>query len=350
MSAQAPSAVILIRATSFVPNPATAADNAFQADVPGRPVRPGHVGACARRRWTPSPRPCARSAYGSTCSTTTTTPGPTASSPTTGSRPTPAAPSRSTRCMPPTAATSGAPTCWRCSSRTTACRSIVDYSGLEPDGVFLEGTGAMVLDNVSRVAYIARSHRADSSGAGALLHRLHLRADGLRRGRLRRRAGLPHQRHRLHRHATSRMIALDLIPDEAAPRAGARAARRHRPHHRRADRGADPRVRRQRRGAVPVLPHDGRHRYVMAMSARARARCLTETRSPRSRSSCEIVAVDIPTIELAGGSVRCMIAGVHLDHRPERLPEHQRGRRRDQRGQPDHPRRPLRRPGLRLTR
>ncbi|HEX5918038.1 MAG TPA: arginine deiminase-related protein, partial [Nocardioides sp.] len=34
MSAQAPSAVILVRATSFVPNPATAADNAFQADAP----------------------------------------------------------------------------------------------------------------------------------------------------------------------------------------------------------------------------------------------------------------------------------------------------------------------------
>ena len=32
--------------------------------------------------------------------------------------------------------------------------------------------------------------------------------------------------------------------------------------------------------------------------------------------SCEIVAVEIPTIELAGGSVRCMIAGVHLDRRP----------------------------------
>ena len=34
MSAQAPSAVILVRATSFVPNPATAADNAFQSDAP----------------------------------------------------------------------------------------------------------------------------------------------------------------------------------------------------------------------------------------------------------------------------------------------------------------------------
>ena len=34
MTAQAPSAVILVRATRFLPNPATAADNAFQADVP----------------------------------------------------------------------------------------------------------------------------------------------------------------------------------------------------------------------------------------------------------------------------------------------------------------------------
>ena len=34
VSAQAPSAVILVRATSFVPNPATAADNAFQAEAP----------------------------------------------------------------------------------------------------------------------------------------------------------------------------------------------------------------------------------------------------------------------------------------------------------------------------
>ena len=42
-------------------------------------------------------------------------------------------------------------------------QAIVDYSGLEPDGIFLEGTGAMVLDPISRVAYTARSHRADTN-------------------------------------------------------------------------------------------------------------------------------------------------------------------------------------------
>jgi hypothetical protein len=60
---------------------------------------------------------------------------------------------------------------------------------------------------------------------------------------------------------------------------------------------------------------DGRRRYVMAMSARAK-RSLRPEQVAAIEESCEIVAVDIPTIELAGGSVRCMIAGIHLDRRP----------------------------------
>ncbi len=40
-------------------------------------------------------------------------------------------------------------------------QDVIDYSGLEPDGLALEGTGAMVLDHIARVAFVARSHRAD---------------------------------------------------------------------------------------------------------------------------------------------------------------------------------------------
>src|SRR5690606_17508794 len=39
-------------------------------------------------------------------------------------------------------------------------QDVIDYSGLEHDDIFLEGTGAMVLDNDERVAYVARSNRA----------------------------------------------------------------------------------------------------------------------------------------------------------------------------------------------
>jgi hypothetical protein len=59
---------------------------------------------------------------------------------------------------------------------------------------------------------------------------------------------------------------------------------------------------------------NGKRRSIMAMSARAR-QSLTPDQVAAVEESCEIVSVDIPTIVLAGGSVRCMIAGVHLDPR-----------------------------------
>ena len=55
---------------------------------------------------------------------------------------------------------------------------------------------------------------------------------------------------------------------------------------------------------------------MLAMSTRAANSLLTHQRQLIERSA-EIVTVDVPTIELAGGSVRCMLAGVHLDRRPE---------------------------------
>ncbi|MEN0070883.1 MAG: arginine deiminase-related protein, partial [Propionicimonas sp.] len=41
-------------------------------------------------------------------------------------------------------------------------QEVIDYSGLEYDGLFLEGTGAMVFDHAERVAYVASSARADA--------------------------------------------------------------------------------------------------------------------------------------------------------------------------------------------
>ena len=40
-------------------------------------------------------------------------------------------------------------------------QDIVDYSGLEYDQIYLEGTGAMVLDHLERVAYTVQSKRAN---------------------------------------------------------------------------------------------------------------------------------------------------------------------------------------------
>jgi len=197
-------------------------------------------------------------------------------------------------------------------------QTIVDYSGLEPDGIFLEGTGAMVLDHVSRVAYTARSYRADA----AVLERFctdftyePMAFDAFDSG------GVPvyHTNVIACVGTEVAMIALEMIPDEN---------RREQVRERLSVNGrkvvelTEEQVREFAGNAVELCGRtpEGRRRYIMAMSARAR-RSLRPDQIAVIEESCEIVSVEIPTIELAGGSVRCMIAGVHLDRRPGREPE-----------------------------
>lgn len=49
-------------------------------------------------------------------------------------------------------------------------QDIIDFSGLEWDNLFLEGTGAMVLDNINRVVYTAKSNRSNEIILEVLLH------------------------------------------------------------------------------------------------------------------------------------------------------------------------------------
>ncbi len=54
----------------------------------------------------------------------------------------------------------------------------------------------------------------------------------------------------------------------------------------------------------------------LALHARAKA-ALDPTQRAEIERPAKIVRIDVPTIELAGDSVRCMIAGVHLSSRPD---------------------------------
>ena len=220
-------------------------------------------------------------------------------------------------------------------------QEIIDYSGLEPDGIFLEGTGAMVLDHVSRVAYTARSHRADVT----VLERFctdfsyePMAFDAVDSD------GVPvyHTNVIACIGTDVAMIALDMIPDEQ---------RREQVRERLAVTGrtivelTEEQIREFAGNAVELCGRtpEGRRRYVMAMSARAK-------RVAASR---------------AGGGDRGDVRdrrGRHPDHRarrrvralhdrrhPPRPPSAagpgraHRGRRGHQRGQPGHPRRSLRR-------
>lgn len=187
-------------------------------------------------------------------------------------------------------------------------QDVIDYSGLERDGLFLEGTGAMVLDHIGRVAYVARSHRADpvilerfcthngyepmvfdaaDENGTAIYHTNVLMCIG----------------------TDVAIVCLDTITD---------AARRIEILDRLDETGravVDITQGQLCEFAGNAFELSGRDGRLMAMSARARA-ALRPDQIAVIEESCEIVAVDISTIELAGGSVRCMLAGVHLDPRP----------------------------------
>ncbi len=312
MSAQAPSAVILVRAERFVPNPATAADNAFQAVVPpGQPddvtsakalaeidaVAAGLSAAGVRVHVFADPDHTRPDSVFPNNWLSTHAGGNVAVYPMYASN------RRHERRAD----------ILEMLKSSYRVQTIVDYSGLEPDGIFLEGTGAMVLDHVSRVAYTAVSHRADTH----VLERFctdfgyepmaFVAVDA---------AGVPvyHTNVMACIGTEVAMIALDMIPDQAR-----RAAVRERlaVNGRRIVELTEEQVHEFAGNAVELCGRtsDGKRNYIMAMSSRAR-RSLRPDQVAVVEESCTIVDVDIPTIELAGGSLRCMIAGIHLDRRP----------------------------------
>ncbi|MFX0547355.1 citrulline utilization hydrolase CtlX [Roseovarius sp. S1116L3] len=184
---------------------------------------------------------------------------------------------------------------------------VTDYSGLEQDGLALEGTGAMVIDHIGRIAYVARSHRADP----ILLERFctnfgyePMVFDAIDE------SGSPvyHTNVVMAIGTHFAMISLDMIKN---------AARRAEIAERLAEPGRDVIDLSHRQiaefagNAIELNTPTG---LMAAMSSRALA-ALDKPQIAMIERSARIVPLDIPTIESAGGSVRCMLAGLHLAKR-----------------------------------
>lgn len=186
-------------------------------------------------------------------------------------------------------------------------QEIVDYSGLEMDGLYLEGTGAMVLDGLNRVVYAVRSNRADpimlerfctAFGYEPMVFDAAL--DGV---------AIYHTNVMMCIGTDFALVGLDLISDTA--RRAEVAARLVEPG-RELVALSNEQITDFAGNAIELHGTQGR---VLALSARANA-SLTESQRAVIEKSARILPVDVSTIELEGGSVRCMIAGVHLDRRP----------------------------------
>ena len=191
---------------------------------------------------------------------------------------------------------------------TYRVQDVIDYSGLEADGIALEGTGAMVLDHVGRIAYTVKSNRADpvalerfcthfgyepmvfdahDAAGREIYHTNVLMCIGTELAMV----GLANVVNPARRAEIAQRLAeggrevIDLSPVEIAGFAG---------------------------NAIEL---SGTHGRFLALS-----RTAYDSLTPRNRDRIDallpLVPLEVPTIELAGGSVRCMIAGIHLTPRP----------------------------------
>jgi hypothetical protein len=304
-SAQAPGAVVLVRPHAFRPNPLTLADNAFQAAVAGEDpaalARRAHdevtaladalAGAGVRVHLFDDPEPDRPDSVFPNNWLSTHADGRVALFPMY------AANRRRERRGDVVEFLKAA----------YRVHEVVDLSGLEHDGVFLEGTGAMVLDHVGRVAYVARSRRVDPVALDRFC-----RVFGYEpvvfdavdpAGR-----AVYHTNVMMSVAGEYALVGLDLLPS---------AAERGELVDRLAAGGRTvvpltaAQVADFAGNAIEVHGDDG---PVLALSARASA-SLTASQLRVVEASARLLPVAVPTVELAGGSVRCMIAGVHLEPR-----------------------------------
>jgi hypothetical protein len=181
---------------------------------------------------------------------------------------------------------------------------IVDYSPYEKRGLSLEGTGSLVLDHVHRLAYVSLSRRADREPLQKFCtdfayEPLTFESTGD--------DGRPiyHTNVMLCLGSQFALVGLDLVPDPAE-RDALRA---------RLESTGKTIIALDRNQianfAGNALELHNEHGKLLVLSSRAAAH-LTAGQRTTIDQFAQLVPLALPTIELAGGSARCMMATIHL--------------------------------------
>ncbi|MBA83214.1 citrulline utilization hydrolase CtlX [Thalassobius sp. S69A] len=186
-------------------------------------------------------------------------------------------------------------------------QDVIDYSGLEPDGLFLEGTGAMVLDHINRVAYAVASDRTNPIALERFCTHFNFEPMVFPAADTR---GVPiyHTNVLMCIGTEFVLIGADMITD---------TARRHEVLERLAESGrfivqlSEAQIAAFAGNAIELQGRGGR---LLALSQTA-FDALTADQRATLGQNMRLVPLDIPTLEKAGGSVRCTIAGIHLTER-----------------------------------
>ncbi|MFZ9435339.1 MAG: citrulline utilization hydrolase CtlX [Candidatus Limnocylindrus sp.] len=185
---------------------------------------------------------------------------------------------------------------------------VIDLSAMEQDALYLEGTGALVLDHVNRVAYVARSGRAHTAAALRWCSAMEYDAEIFdtvdAHG-----APIYHTNVVLSIGSEFVTAGLENIPD---PTERARVLARLTASGREVVALDPAQVAEFAGNGLELVGADGRR--IFALSARAAAALRADQRAQIERFA-HVFPISIPTIERSGGSVRCTLAGIHLPPR-----------------------------------
>jgi len=187
-------------------------------------------------------------------------------------------------------------------------QTVVDFSGLEWDNIFLEGTGAMVLDHIERVAYTAKSNRANDICLERFCTTFGYEPMAFESAD---KNGTPiyHTNVMMAIGTDYALVCLDMIID---------LDRREEIKIRLIESGREvielsyQQIDNFAGNALELTSNKGES--LLALSQRAYD-VLEKQQINTIEKYAKLVPITIPTIELAGGSVRCMLAGIHLKRR-----------------------------------
>jgi hypothetical protein len=183
--------------------------------------------------------------------------------------------------------------------------AVVDYSAFEDEGCYLEGTGSLVFDHLNKFAYVSLSNRsnpkvirrfADDFSYEPVIF-TSIGSNG---------QSLYHTNVMMCIGTAFAMVGLDMIPNKAE-RQQVRS-RLEKTGKEIVELSAD-QIANFAGNAIELQNKTGDK--LLVLSSRAGG-ALTEDQRERLSRYARLVPLELPTIELGGGSARCMTATIHL--------------------------------------
>jgi hypothetical protein len=185
---------------------------------------------------------------------------------------------------------------------------VIDYSAFEDEGFCLEGTGSLVFDHVNKIAYVSLSNRSspkvirrfadDFSYAPVTFTSLGSNGQPIYHTNVMMCIGTGFA-----------MVGLEMIPDKAAQQQV--RARLEKTGKEIVELSAD-QIANFAGNTIELQNKSGEKQLVLSSRA---ARALTEEQRKTLTRYARLLPLELPTIELGGGSARCMIATIHLPPR-----------------------------------